>query len=48
MFRSNKKNVSEFKHKNNTPLLLSNSKGEKDKHRKYLKGLASNKVRKSV
>ena len=31
MFKYNKKNTLEFKHKNNTPLLPSNSKGEKDK-----------------
>ena len=33
MFKSNKTNVLEFKRKNNTPLLSSNSKGEKDKTR---------------
>ena len=33
MFKSNKKNVLEFKRKNNTPLLTSNSKGEKNKIR---------------
>ena len=33
MFKSNKKNVLEFKHKNNTPLLSSNSKGEENKIR---------------
>ena len=31
MFKSNKKNVLEFKRKNNTPLLTSNSKGENNK-----------------
>jgi hypothetical protein len=29
MFKSDKKNILDFKHKNNTPLLSSNSKGEK-------------------
>ena len=33
MFKSNKKNVLEFKRKNNTPLLTSNSKGEENKIR---------------
>ena len=33
MFKSNKSNVLVFKRKNNTPLLSSNSKGEKDKTR---------------
>ena len=31
MFKSNKKNVLEFKRKNNTPLLSSNSKGGKNR-----------------
>ena len=31
MFKSNKTNVLEFKRKNNTPLLSSNSKGEKNR-----------------
>ena len=31
MFKSNKTNVLEFKRKNNTPLLSSNSKGETKK-----------------
>tara|TARA_B110000263_G_C14782961_1_gene274086 strand:- start:197 stop:388 length:192 start_codon:yes stop_codon:yes gene_type:complete len=31
MFNSNKKNILDPKHKNNTPLLPSNSKGEKIK-----------------
>ena len=29
MFKSDKKNILDFKHKNNTPLLSSNSIGEK-------------------
>ena len=33
MFKSNKTNVLEFKRKNNTPLLTSNSKGEKNRIR---------------
>ena len=33
MFKSNKSNVLVFKHKNNTPLLTSNSKGEKNRTR---------------
>ena len=33
MFKSNKTNVLEFRRRNNTPLLSSNSKGEKDKTR---------------
>tara|TARA_B100000475_G_scaffold185030_1_gene153645 strand:+ start:395 stop:586 length:192 start_codon:yes stop_codon:yes gene_type:complete len=33
MFKSNKTNILVFKRKNNTPLLSSNSKGEKDKTR---------------
>ena len=33
MFKSSKKNVLDFKHKNNTPLLISNSKGEKNRIR---------------
>ena len=33
MFKSNKTNILEFKCRNNTPLLSSNSKGEKDKIR---------------
>ena len=33
MFKSNKKNVLEFKRKNNTPLLTSNSKEEENKIR---------------
>ena len=37
MFKSNKKNVLEFKRKNNTPLLTSNSKGDNNKERIILK-----------
>ena len=33
MFKSNKTNILEFKCRNNTPLLSSNSKGEKNKTR---------------
>jgi len=33
MFKSNKTNVLEFKRKNKTPLLTSNSKGEKNRIR---------------
>ena len=33
MFKSNKTNILVFKRKNNTPLLSSNSKGEKNKIR---------------
>ena len=33
MFKSNKTNVLEFKRKNKTPLLNSNSKGEKNRTR---------------
>ena len=33
MFKSNKTNVLEFKRKNTTPLLNSNSKGEKNRTR---------------
>ena len=33
MFKSNKTNILEFKCRNNTPLLSSNSKGEKNKIR---------------
>ena len=33
MFKSNKTNVLEFRRRNNTPLLSSNSKGEKNRIR---------------
>ena len=38
MFKSNKFKISDYKHENNTPLLSSNSRGEKKSLRiKYIK-----------